>query len=692
MERSRFALWILWLLFLLLNIETGIAEDRHRTNPVLSSLSPSSGQQGQAVTLRGQSFGEHKGKIFFGSTELAEEEIASWSDTSVTTTVPKGRNQVDVQLMTHRERKSNTVKFTYESDNAGSGTGFLSNFKVLANNDLGMHCVDDDFSVFSILPPFNTINAQVIGQNSNGIPQLLDKDAVILRYSAMEDTGGKSINSTSIGKSNFWDYSKTLFGADLAEGQGIKGLYMPADAPNGNANATSLSWSSHLGMYSAEGIPIFPTDDVGNNNPYPMLRITAYDAQNPNVILAETDVVAPVSDETTCDNCHAVGGSAVNNDKDYNKDIIWSNSGNMSVQSRTNILLLHDAKHSSLYPDPSKKLVDSQPVLCAGCHYSPALDLAGTGPTGNQLNRKWMSEVMHDFHKNKMEILGTPIYDSPAPISATMNVPPADQQACYQCHPGSNTKCLRGAMTESVTCQNCHGNMAAVGASHALKNYGPINQSSALAGDTRKAWLDEPRCQSCHTGDAVNHMTPAGANLASDGLRLMQAFDSSDPSASPFLAANKRFAENDDKLFRFSKGHSGIACEGCHGSTHAIWPGDDKHKNDNAAAEILQGHAGTISECSTCHKPGSLPPTTDGPHGMHNVGDQRWAFNEDSGHPAFYKKSPNECKACHGLDLKGTVLSKAAANRSWQTEWGPVEVSKGQPIGCFTCHNGPNQH
>jgi hypothetical protein len=29
-------------------------------------------------------------------------------------------------------------------------------------NNLGMHCMDSDFSVFSILPPYNTIEAQLI--------------------------------------------------------------------------------------------------------------------------------------------------------------------------------------------------------------------------------------------------------------------------------------------------------------------------------------------------------------------------------------------------------------------------------------------------------------------------------------------------------------------------------------------------
>ena len=34
-------------------------------------------------------------------------------------------------------------------------------YKVLGWNDLGMHCMDSDYSVFSILPPFNNLHAQV---------------------------------------------------------------------------------------------------------------------------------------------------------------------------------------------------------------------------------------------------------------------------------------------------------------------------------------------------------------------------------------------------------------------------------------------------------------------------------------------------------------------------------------------------
>ena len=35
-------------------------------------------------------------------------------------------------------------------------------YKVVAWNDLGMHCMDADYGVFSILPPYNNLHAQVL--------------------------------------------------------------------------------------------------------------------------------------------------------------------------------------------------------------------------------------------------------------------------------------------------------------------------------------------------------------------------------------------------------------------------------------------------------------------------------------------------------------------------------------------------
>ena len=54
------------------------------------------------------------------------------------------------------------------------------------------------------------------------------------------------------------------------------------------------------------------------------------------------------------------------------------NDPNSVLQAaKVNILKLHDAKHGT-------DLINQTPVLCASCHYSAALDLAGTGPAGDQ--------------------------------------------------------------------------------------------------------------------------------------------------------------------------------------------------------------------------------------------------------------------------------------------------------------------
>ena len=97
--------------------------------------------------------------------------------------------------------------------------------QVLAWNDLGMHCVDPDFSLFSILPPYNTVNAQVI---VNG--DLLDMGGgYTITFEGVADANG-SINTTSIGKTNFWEYEDDLFGVQLAPDTGLVGTTMPGAA------------------------------------------------------------------------------------------------------------------------------------------------------------------------------------------------------------------------------------------------------------------------------------------------------------------------------------------------------------------------------------------------------------------------------------------------------------------------------
>jgi len=244
------------------------------------------------------------------------------------------------------------------------------------------------------------------------------------------------------------------------------------------------------------------------------------------------------------------------------------------------------------------------------------------------------------------------------------------EQNCFSCHPGKITQCFRGAMfTAGQKCDQCHGDMLAMGGEFELQG-----------GGVREPWADEPKCSSCHTGhgdDAVGQL----------------AFDPDDPAATPIEFVDSRFAENPGTLFRNSlDNHAGIACEGCHGSPHAIWPNRNLSANDNVPAIQLQGHAGTISDCTVCHEPNSFPNgTLDGPHGMHPVNEPNWIKSKgDFYHEDFvWQDGKDQCAACHGADHRGTRLSRVPVDRQLRDADGVLRatVSKGDVVSCDLCHS-----
>jgi hypothetical protein len=516
---------------------------------------------------------------------------------------------------------------------------------VFAFNNLGMHCYDKDFSVFAILPPFNVVNAQVVRKGAAGsLPQILDDTQAGVFYSAVADGAG-SINTTSANKTNFWNYVQPLFGVSLPVDVGILGQKMPG---SGNVPQAFAQFDPALKWFSAEGIPITDIDDSGKLNTYPLMRIQPFDVATVSTP-PPTFTVLPVSDEMHCSNCHGTNGVAADNATKARYGIsAWSTSANPELQYRENVLILHDAKRSTT-------LMASKPVLCASCHYSPALDLNNAGPQGKQIGNLMLSLAIHGRHGKTLNE-GIPDPSNPALI------PDTGITTCYNCHPGTTTQCLRGAMASAgIVCQDCHGGLLAVG--------------GVFAG--RTPWANEPKCQSCHTGDAVDHL---GSSIIGT-----KSYNPTDPSAAPIIATNKRFAEGDNTLYRNSLGHSGIACEACHNSTHAEWPTGNPNSNDNIAAIQLQGHTGVIIECTTCHADGA-PLSLNGPHGMHNVNDGNWNGN----HSNFFRQSSTSCMTCHGTALEGTVLSRAATDRTlFGDDNKSVFVAKGTQISCTLCHENP---
>ncbi len=525
-----------------------------------------------------------------------------------------------------------------------------THWTVIAWNDLGMHCMDSDYTVFSILPPFNVIHAQLIDNTGKLVTGVASYRCT---YVGVADPTG-SINTTSYLKTTFWQNVKSFFGVQLAPDAGLLGFNMPGQANIPQALAPDTS----INGYTAKGIPITPYDNALNKNYYPLMRIAARNAAG--TVLASTKIVLPVSDEMDCRACHASGSQAA-----AMPPTGWVNNSNPEKDFRLNILLLHDEvqPNPTLYnqylgqagyaPGLYVSAVKGNPVLCARCHISNALapygvpGIAGIPP---------LTTSVHGQHATVID-----------PSTGLSLNDENNRNACYTCHPGSTTRCLRGAMgnaiaadgTMAMQCQSCHGNMSAVGAT------------------TRSGWLDEPNCQACHTGTATHN---------NGQIRYTNALDASGNLRIPVdatYATNPNTPNPGTSLYRFSSGHGGLQCEACHGSTHAELP--SSAVNDNLQSLAIQGHYGKLADCVDCHN--SQPNTiTGGPHGMHPVG-QVWVNN----HPdAVESAGAGACQACHGGDYKGTVLSYAQGSRSLTTKYGTKTFWRGFQISCYACHNGPN--
>ncbi len=487
-----------------------------------------------------------------------------------------------------------------------------------------------------------------------------------------------------------------------------------------------------VNWYEAAGVPMTAFDDSGRENPWPLYRFQAHDT-NGN-ILASTDVVLPISGEANCGACHnapidggngsateALGNNVATVFDDPTFDVSSPLAVSLEYAADINLLRLHDLKNNT-------DLENSTPVVCQTCHYTPALDLAQVGPKGpadadangrEQTNVRSMSNVMHKHHASVTDTNGDLLFpDMPAPFDANGNPrdPVAARQVlgetCYQCHPGQRTDCLRGAMADGgMLCQDCHGDMNQVGSDFS-DFVSPSNPGDfRLAGDfytnpdtLRMPWANEPGCGSCHTGDANDNMrgTPGTVNAADDLIRLVQAYLDTDVKATPIVPTNKRFAENvvastdpgagNPMLYRVSTGHEGVFCEACHGATHGIWPNKNPLANDNVASMQLQGHTGTIAECSTCHE-GDLGSNLDGPHGLHPIGVAGIKFAEGD-HGDLAEKKPDDCRACHGQNGEGTVLSAMAQERTLKcdktTQFCPngndTIFPNDHQVGCTECH------
>jgi hypothetical protein len=342
---------------------------------------------------------------------------------------------------------------TRSDANAANGT-----YKILAWNDLGMHCYNRDFSDLAVLPPYNNLWVQVV---KAGDPPTLVTTGITVEY-FYED------NTYSVGKTNFWSYSQPLFGVTLAPNVGLKG------------KGLSGTMDFSVDHFVAEGIPVTEYSDSAptTSQPYQLATVVVKDS-NTSVELARTQVVTPVSSEMRCDKCHSNTGEA--------------KPDHPTGKVETNILQLHDEEEGT-------SLMANRPVLCAKCHSSNALGAPGEPGLPS------LSNAMHEKHDG----------ESPNTLNGCYNCHPGPQTRCLRdtmsargmtcigCHGGmSVVKNNPNPWLNEPRCDTCH-------------NSGQYNQNHALYRfSTEHGGL---YCEACH--DSTHAVAPS--REANDAIKFVE--------------------------------------------------------------------------------------------------------------------------------------------------------------------------
>jgi hypothetical protein len=374
---------------------------------------------------------------------------------------------------------------------------------VVAWNDLGMHCLNPTYDTAVILPPYNTVHAQVI---KRGNPPKIVTTGLTMNYQIINNT--YSYGKRSYGQ--FWDNAQVLFGGAPAHNYGLN-LEDP-----GISNGMSGAMLAKNGNFQANGIPVTPVDDSNVWNPYQVIELTL---KSGATTVATTRATIPTSDEINCAKCHG------------------------ATNTFANILAKHDKREHTT-------LASHKPVLCASCHGSPALGQSSPGSSG-----RYLSQAIHGFHSTKNATCYdchpgtstrcsrsiahtatdgkcTTCHGSMANVASTIasgsRIPWANEPKCTSCHSASIPQVDTGSTLYrnakghgNISCTGCHGSPhAMVPSQKASDNYQaiqymgkakPIGSCAAChstsKGEGSQDFFEEhgaggrlSSCSVCHTG------------------------------------------------------------------------------------------------------------------------------------------------------------------------------------------------
>jgi hypothetical protein len=437
-----------------------------------------------------------------------------------------------------------------------------SNFKILASNDLGMHCACPSFNTFMLLPPYNTLRAQVVRAGGEEPSLLGSSTQYKVTYSVLENTDA-GMKADPYFASWIQNAPKIFPGFQPVRPdgriQGIGGATLSGDM---ELRTTGTTW------FEKAGIPAYPvvtgtaadimTDPLGGpkRTPYLTGRIQVVDKTS-NTVVASDDVTVPVAFGGCC-NCHLKLAQS------YGKPA--TPAGSFQTMG-----MLHGkaTRIDFSYLDPDGDGV-AGPIRCSVCHWDPAMGeskapgFATTYPSYQILpgatfgkadvrtSTRSFSDVLHRFHAQSSTVLAS--YDA--------NI----AKNCYDCHPGNNVNCYRDAHTQKanasgqpIWCTDCHGDLNQRIAQNQLAN--PWSYQTL------------PTCSKCH-GTSYGEKSPGSSGWLNLGI----------------------FGK-----YLNSSGHHGskILCSSCHGSPHGLNP--STLAKDNVQNVALQNDARAIGKCSVCH-------------------------------------------------------------------------------------------
>ncbi len=346
-------------------------------------------------------------------------------------------------------------------------------YVLLAWNDLGMHCITDSDKYFSILPPGNTIYAQLIRRGE--LPEVV-LEGVDLSYKVEPGFERPS------GHVPFWKFAESLFGRAIQPDTGLAGKGMSG----------SMNFREAHSVFTAELIPVVPYGADGSYNPYPLFTIEAQD-KNTGKLLAKTRCVAPASTQLGCKTCH--GGS-------------WRIKGvaGLSNETAMDILSVHDRMSTT---NLLESAVRGKLMLCQTCHADPAINAEGKPGVLN------FSAAMHGLHANYLTGRGDEACNS-----------------CHPSHPNGRSRCFRGVHAGmGLTCISCHGTLedhalslllkeqeaGKPGAERLMRHLKPRLVDRKEDIKPRTPWMNEPDCLNCHVDFEAPEKGASGFNQWTKG-------------------------------------------------------------------------------------------------------------------------------------------------------------------------------